>query len=124
MNNKRPVNLDLGTMKFPPMAIASILHRISGIVIFLLLPFMLYLLEQTLHSAASFEKTLQLLTNPLAKIVVWGFLTAVFYHLFAGVRHILMDFGFGEELESGQRSSVTVIALGVIAAIALGVWVW
>ena len=124
MNKKRPVNLDLATMKFPPMAIASILHRISGIVLFVFIPFVLYLLDKSLQSNHSFEQTKLLLSNPWIKVLVWAGLSALFYHLFAGIRHLLMDLGLGESVTAGRKSSVGVIILAIFAVILLGIWLW
>lgn len=124
MNKKRPVNLDLGSLKFPPMAIASILHRVSGILLFLLLPVMLYLLGLSLHSEESFAQMKMLLTTPFLKLVLWGFSASLAYHVLAGLRHIIMDAGFGEHLNTGRYTAVLVIVLGVISTIFLGIWIW
>lgn len=124
VNQKRPVNLDLGTMKFPAMAIASILHRISGLVLFLLLPLILYFLALSLNSAESFAKVHTLLESPYYKLLLWAFSAALIYHLLAGIRHLVMDMGFGEEVSAGRHSAVSVIALTVILTIFLGIWIW
>lgn len=124
MNQKRPVNLDLGSLKFPPMAIASILHRISGILLFLLLPMMLYFLSLSLHSAESFEHLQTLLADPYPKFLLWVFGAAWIYHVIAGIRHMLMDLGYGEQLNAGRRSAVVVIILAIILTVILGVWLW
>ncbi|KTD46761.1 succinate dehydrogenase, cytochrome b556 subunit [Legionella rubrilucens] len=124
MNKKRPVNLDLRTLKFPPMAIASILHRVSGMVLFLLLPIMMYFLDLSLRNAGTFNNLQATLAHPLCKLTLWAFLAAWTYHLLAGIRHMLMDLGWGEHLESGRRSAVLVIILSVIFSLLLGVWIW
>ncbi len=124
MNHKRPVNLDLGTLKFPPMAIASILHRISGLVLFILLPIMMCFLSSSLKSQETFDHLQVVLTSPYCKIVLWGFSAAMTYHVIAGIRHIFMDLGMGEELVSARRSAIMLIALGIIFALCLGVWIW
>ncbi|HHT0592511.1 TPA: succinate dehydrogenase, cytochrome b556 subunit [Legionella anisa] len=124
MNKKRPVNLDLGSLKFPPMAIASILHRISGVVLFLLLPVMLYVFGQSMQSEEAFIQVRDLLSHPVYKMVVWAFGAAMIYHLLAGIRHLVMDMGFGEHLETGRRSAVLVIILAIILSIFLGFWIW
>lgn len=124
MNKKRPVNLDLSTLKFPPMAIASVLHRISGVALFLLLPVMLFILCKSLQSEEIFAQTKTMLTNPGYKLVLWAFSAAMIYHVLAGIRHILMDMGFGEHLQAGRRSSILVIVLAVILTIFLGIWIW
>ena len=124
MNRKPPVNLDLRTIAFPPMAIASILHRLSGIALFLLLPVMLCLLQCSLKNADSFAAVQLRLANVSIKLVVWAFLAALVYHLIAGIRHMVMDLGYGEEVATGRRSAIFVIALAVILTILLGIWIW
>ncbi|AUH71681.1 succinate dehydrogenase, cytochrome b556 subunit [Legionella sainthelensi] len=124
MNKKRPVNLDLVSLKYPPMAIASILHRISGVVLFLLLPIMLFILGQSVQSEETFLHVKNLLSQSCYKMVVWAFGTAMIYHLLAGIRHLLMDIGFGEHLNAGRNSAILVIALTVILTIFLGIWIW
>ena len=65
-----------------------------------------------------------MLMNPFYKIVLWAFSAALLYHVFAGMRHILMDVGVGEDLGVGRRSAIVVIALAVIMTIFLGIWIW
>ena len=124
MRQQRPVNLDLSSFKYPPMAIASILHRLSGIVLFLLLPVMLYWLDISLDSEASFTALRVTLEDPYHKLILWVFSSALMYHFVAGIRHMMMDLGHGDELLSGRRSAVMVIALAVFCTIFLGVWIW
>ena len=124
MNQKRPINLDLASMKYPPMAIASILHRMSGILLFLLFPFILYYLNRSLQGAASFEELKVMLSTPLHKALFWAFSAAAAYHMLAGFRHLLMDVGFGEQLAQGRRSAIVVITLGIILTIFIGIWLW
>ena len=120
MKDKRPVNLDLRSLKFPPMAIASILHRISGLAMFLLLPMMLWFLDLSLKSESSLDGLRQLLQNPSYKLVLFLFGSAWIYHVLAGIRHMLMDLGLGEGLEAGRYSAIMVIVLAVISTIFLG----
>lgn len=124
MNHQRPVNLDLGSLKFPPMAIASILHRISGLVLFLLLPIMMYFLSVSLQSSVSFDNLQTLLTNVYCKVILWAFTAALVYHVLAGFRHVFMDLGFGEHLVTARRSAIILIALAIVLTIFLGVWIW
>lgn len=125
MKQQRPVNLDLTSLKFPPMAIASILHRISGLVLFILLPVMLCVLKCSLSSPESYAHTHELLkSHVLFKLMVWAFASAWVYHLIAGVRHLIMDAGFGETLNMGRLTSVLVIALGAFGVILVGVALW
>lgn len=121
---KRPVNLDLMTLKFPVPSIISILHRVSGVIVFLLIPVLLFLLSCSLKSSEQFEKVVQWLSSPIIKLMVLGFFVALIYHLFAGCRHLLMDCGIGESLQASRRSSYVVFILTLIATIGFGIWLW
>ncbi|NBB13446.1 succinate dehydrogenase, cytochrome b556 subunit [Pseudomonas sp. SLFW] len=124
MKSQRPVNLDLRTIKLPITAITSILHRISGIILFIGLVFMLYALSKSLGSEEGFADMKATLTSPLAKFIAWGLLSALLYHLVAGVRHLIMDTGVGETLEGGKLGSKIVIAISVVLIVLAGVWIW
>lgn len=124
VNKNRPINLDLTSMKFPPMAIASVLHRISGVVLFLLLPLMIWFLSLSLQSETSFAELKEMLTYPGYKLVLWAFSAAMVYHILAGIRHMIMDLGLGEHLIAGRRTAILVIVLAVISTIFLGIWIW
>lgn len=122
--NKRPVNLDLRKIKFPITAISSILHRVSGVFLFFFIPVFLWGLQKSLISRDDFTAVSQFFNNPILKFIVWGFLSMLMYHLFAGIRHIVMDLGIGEHWHTARRSSAFVIVLGVISAVLLGIWLW
>jgi len=125
VNKNKPVNLDLSSLSYPPMAIASILHRISGIMLFLLLPFMLYLLAQSLESPKTFTQLhLNIAGNIGYKLAMWVFLASLTYHLLAGIRHMIMDLGWGEELSAGRKSALLVIILSIVLAVFEGIWLW
>lgn len=125
MKHQRPINLDLASLKYPPMAIVSILHRISGISLFLLLPLMLYFLKLSLTSAASFEQLHTLVMTCVGyKLVILAFVSAFMYHFLAGIRHVLMDMGLGETLIAARRSAYIVIGLSVIGTIIFGAYLW
>ena len=120
----RPVNLDLTQFSFPLPALASITHRITGVIMFVGLAFMLYALDRSLTSAEEFAAVRELLESPLAKFITWGLLTALGYHLLAGIKHLLMDMDIGETLEGARLGSQVTIVLAVILSILAGVWVW
>lgn len=124
VNHQRPINLDLGSFKYPPMAIASILHRITGIVLFLLLPIMMYFLSESLQSSSSFDDLQTSLNMPFNKLLLWIFSTALIYHILAGIRHLIMDFGMCDQLVAARRSAISVIVLAVILTMLLGAWIW
>ncbi len=124
MKREQPINLELASLKFPVTAIVSILHRISGIALFLLTPVMLYWLHLSLASEISFAELGAQLETSLWKFVLWIFSAALLYHVLAGMRHVLMDIGWGEALSSARMSAMTLIVLSVIGAICLGVLIW
>jgi succinate dehydrogenase / fumarate reductase cytochrome b subunit len=124
MNQKRPVNLDLTTLSFPVTAITSIMHRLSGIAVFLLLPYMFYLLQLSLHTEQGFVDVQSMMQNGLHKLLVWLFVSALFYHFMAGVRHIISDFGYGETIVTAKKTANILLLLTVISTIGLGVWLW
>lgn len=124
MNKKRPVNLQLTTIRFPATAIVSILHRISGVILFLFLPVMLWILSLSLSSAEGFNALQTCLAAPGMKFILWVMLSALAYHLVAGIRHLLMDFGWGEEKRSGKISAFFAMGLATILVILLGVLIW
>lgn len=64
------------------------------------------------------------MTSPLAKLVIWGLLSALLYHLVAGLRHLIMDMGVGETLEGGKLGSQIVLAVSAVTIVLAGVWIW
>ncbi|RUO38558.1 succinate dehydrogenase, cytochrome b556 subunit [Aliidiomarina shirensis] len=124
MKKQRPVNLELTTISFPPAAISSILHRVSGVIMLVLVGLLVWLLAKSLTSPEGFAEAQAIFAHPFVRFLVWGFLAALGYHVLAGIRHIFMDLGFGEEKESGKITAVLAIAGGVVLAILAGVWLW
>ncbi len=123
-NRKRPVNLDLTTIQFPVPAIASILHRISGVILFFCIPLLLWALQSSLDSLDSFNALYACVMSGVGKFVLWAILTALLYHLLAGIRHLLMDTGIGETLKSGRLGAKLVIGVSIFLSLSIGVWLW
>lgn len=124
MKDNRPVNIDLTTFKFPLPAITSILHRISGVVIFAGVALLLYLLQLSLESAAGFAEVAALLDNVLIKFLSWSVLAALLFHLIAGIKHLLLDMGIGESLAGGVLGAKLTLVFSCIAMIAAAYWLW
>ena len=112
------------TVRFPVTAISSILHRITGVLLFIAVPILLWMLQKSLTSTGFIELKGMLADSFLWQFIFWAILVSVTFHIVAGVRHLLMDAGIGESLEGGTRGAWIVIILSAIAAILLGVWVW
>ncbi len=127
MKQTGPRNIGLGSIRhyrFPITAISSILHRLSGVLLFVLIPFIIWVLDVSLRDAAGFASVKETLTSGFVGFVVWFFLTGITYHMFAGIRHLFMDIGTGESMCVAKATSALVIILGVIAAVLWGVWIW
>ncbi len=124
MNKKRPVYLDLTKIRMPMAAIVSILHRMSGFVLFLAIPYLIYLWLVSLSSAEGYDNLQIALHHGMTQSLVYIVLLALLYHWVAGIRHLLMDMGLGEEKVSGRRGALLVLAVVVILALLLGVWLW
>lgn len=85
---------------------------------------MLYLLELSLQSESGFALVQELLSNVLIKCMAWAVLAGLLYHLIAGIKHLLMDLGFGETLRGGFIGACLTLALSAVAIIVAGVWIW
>lgn len=107
--------------KQPPSAIVSILHRLSGFALFLFLPFLLYLLEQSLVSETTYAHFGGIVSNPFTKIVILGLSWAYLHHFTAGIRHLFMDNHFALDKDASQRTArwVLVISLALTLLVAL-----
>lgn len=124
VKDNRPVNLDIGTISLPITAYASILHRVSGVILYVGVAILLWMLDASLASEESFENLKEHLSSPLCQLLVWGTLAALAYHMVAGIRHLLMDMGIGESLEGGQQGAKIVLVVAVLLIVLAGVWVW
>lgn len=124
MNDNRPINLDLGSFKYPLPAITSLLHRISGAFIFVGVAVLLYMLDLSLQSPAGFSQVQELLSHVLAKLLVWAVLAGLLYHLIAGIKHLLMDLGIAETMKGGVIASSLTLLFSTLAIVVAGVWIW
>jgi|TARA_B110000908_G_scaffold171954_1_gene236726 succinate dehydrogenase / fumarate reductase cytochrome b subunit len=124
VKKQRPVNLDLTTIKMHPAATASILHRVSGVIMVFAIGILLWTLSISLSSAEEFNQLKALVDGLFFKFIMFGILSALAYHLLAGVRHLLMDLGHFEELTSGNVTAKLVMALWLVVSAVIGVWLW
>jgi succinate dehydrogenase / fumarate reductase, cytochrome b subunit len=124
MPTARPKHLNLFQIRQPAPAIVSILHRVSGALLFLFLWFFLEGLERSLASPESFAETRSLLGQPLVKVVLLGLLWAYLHHTFAGIRHLGLDLRLGIDLPQARASAFAVLALSFGLTVVLGVLLW
>lgn len=124
MKKQRPVNLDLTTIKMHPAANASILHRISGVIMVFAIGILLWTLSLSLSSAEEFTQVKTMLDGVFFKLIILGICSALIYHLLGGVRHLFMDLGYFEEKASGNASAKFIMALWLVLTVVVGVWLW
>jgi len=124
MEKTRPKFLELHHIRLPLPGLVSILHRISGVGMFLCLPLLLWLLDNSLHSRSSFETFQGVIANPVVKLILFGLIWAFLHHLFAGLRYLALDLHWGVELGKARASSKLVLAASLILTIVLGVQLW
>jgi succinate dehydrogenase cytochrome b subunit len=121
----RPVYLNLVRIRLPLPGIVSFLHRVSGAVLFLAgIPLLLAAVGSSLRSPEAFAELQSALSHPIAKLVLIGFVWAYIHHLFAGIRHLLLDVHKGIDLVSARRTSAFVIVVPLLIALIVGVRLW
>lgn len=107
--------------RFPAPAIVSILHRISGALLFFVgLPYLLYLFQESLTSELSFEHYRSIIAHPLAKLVLLALVWAYVHHLIAGLRHLAMDLDIANDREQALLFAKVQLALSVVITAVLG----
>ncbi len=124
MTDKRPVNLDIGTIDLPLPALASITHRITGVILVAGAAVLLWLLDESLASEEGFNTVKTLADSFFVKLIVWGVLSALIYHSVAGIKHLIMDLGIGETLEGGQTGARLVLTVSAVLIIMAGAMIW
>ena len=124
MKDPRPVNLDVWTIRLPIAAYASILHRLSGVIVFVGIAVLLCLFDSSMSGEESFARLEAFFASPLWRFALWVSLSALAYHLIAGCKHLLLDLGIGETKEASPISAVIVLVLSAVLIVSLGVWIW
>jgi succinate dehydrogenase / fumarate reductase cytochrome b subunit len=124
MKTDRPINLSLLAFKFPLPALASIAHRITGVLLFVGIAFLLYLLDVSLASEQGLEHARTMLDLPLPKLILLAVVATLIYHLVAGIKHLLLDFHVGDTLEGGRFAAQATIVVSAVLIVLAGVWLW
>jgi succinate dehydrogenase / fumarate reductase cytochrome b subunit len=124
MAQKRPKHLNLLKIRFPVMAIVSGMHRISGAVLFLFLPLLLWLWQQSLESAQTFAAYKSAVAHPLMKLVLLGLLWGYVHHVCAGIRHLAVDLDLGTELAPARATSWAVLIVSISLTLIAGAMLW
>jgi len=119
MSDQRPVYLNLLKIRLPLPGIISFAHRITGVLLFLAIPFAVYLLDLSVESEQSFSYARQLMNQPLMLIVQMLFLWSLAHHFFAGIRFLLIDAEIGIEKSQTRIGSWLVLLAEAITLFAI-----
>ncbi|MEK8087558.1 succinate dehydrogenase, cytochrome b556 subunit [Aquabacterium sp. A3] len=120
---------DIVSYRLPPAGIVSILHRISGAVLFLLMPFIIWMFDTSVSSEISFDTFTSVFVAGCAdgavpgwffKLVALGLIWAYLHHFIAGVRHLIMDATHSVSKQQGHSSAIVTLTLSVVLTVALG----
>ena len=123
-NRHRPKNLNLFTIRLPINALVSILHRASGVGLFLALPLILLALQYSVGSPDSYARLTNLFDTWFIKLLLIGLSWAFFHHFFAGIRHLLQDIHWMTSLQKARFSGRVVLGLAVFSVLIFAWFIW
>ena len=121
MNKKRPKHLALHLIKLPLAGFVSILHRVSGLLLFLALPLLLWALQASMRSIETYTTLMEIVQHPLSKLVCLGLLWAFLHHFCAGIRYLAIDLHLASSLARARASSKWVMGASLLLTILIGV---
>ncbi len=124
MDNKRPKHLALSQIRLPLPGFISILHRVSGVLLFLALPLLLWALQNSLLSIETHTQMAEVLRYPFSKLVLLGLLWAFLHHFCAGIRYLVIDLDYGVRLAQARASSKWVMFASLALTVLIGVRLW
>lgn len=119
----RPKYLNLFKIRLPLTGIISLAHRASGVLLFIAIPFCVWMLERSVTSPEGFVFVQQLLAQPLLKVAGLVIFWSLAHHFFAGIRFLLVDMDIGVDKKSSRYGAWVVVAAEVGAMLLL-LWVW
>ena len=121
----RPKYYDLNLAHLPAAGLVSILHRVSGLVLFFpVLPILLYVLQQSLGSEQGYAYWRDFFSRPVVKLLVLGVVWLYAHHFWAGIRYLLLDVHVGIEKAPSRTSALAVLALGAITTLLVAWRMW
>ena len=121
MTDNRPVYLNLFKIRLPTTGIVSFAHRVSGVFLFLAIPFSIFLLDLSVTSAQGFEHSMQMLQRPVMQLILLILAWALVHHFLAGIRYLFLDFDIGIDKAGSNKSAWSVI---IIEVCIMAVYVW
>jgi succinate dehydrogenase / fumarate reductase cytochrome b subunit len=125
IKKSRPKYLDLTEIKMPTAALVSILHRASGVGLYLVgIPLGLYLFQMSLDSEQGYAQFAAIADHWFVKLIFLGLLWAFLHHFCAGIRYLFLDMHMGEELQQARSTSHAVLAVSLVLTLILGAQLW
>ena len=117
--NGRPVYLNLFKIKLPLPGFVSILHRVSGVYLFIFSGFLLWILQNTLSSENSYINVKLILDNFFVKLLIFAMIWSFLHHFLAGIRFLLLDFHIGTRLKTTRIASAFILVSGAILTLVI-----
>ena len=124
IKKKRPVYLNLVQIRLPLPGFVSILHRVSGALLFVSAVWLLFMLDRSLASEAGFQSTRHYLSFPVVKLALLGLIWAYCHHFCAGIRYLFLDLDKGVDLPTARLSSWIVLAASLAMTAFFGMRLW
>ena len=121
---KRPLWYNLSPLNLPVPGLVSILHRVSGAMLFLGLIEFLLLLDMSLASESGYAQIGEWMRAPIVKLLVIASIWALLHHLCAGIRHLFLDIDIGTSLHAARRSAFAVFVVSLLMAASIAVRIW
>jgi len=119
-----PVFLNLFRIRFPVAAVTSIAHRISGVLLFLFFPFLVWLLDLSLQGPDSYARALALLQPAWVRLGLALIAWSLLHHLLSGIRFLLIDIDVGVSLRASRRSAWIINIVGILLGLACLGWLF
>ncbi len=116
---RRPVHLNLTKIKLPIGGIMSIIHRATGVFMFLVLPYLIYLLDLSLSGPAGFDAANESVHGFIGTIFIFLLMWSLMHHLLAGIRYLLIDVDMGVDKEKARQTALAVVIAGPILGLIL-----
>ncbi|MFC4158497.1 succinate dehydrogenase, cytochrome b556 subunit [Chitinimonas lacunae] len=124
MEKTRPKHLDLPKIRLPLPGFVSILHRISGALLFLAIPVVLWLMQGSLSSEAQFEAFRGFISHPIVKLGLIALLWAYLHHACAGLRFLFLDVHKGLDLPTARKTAMAVLVVSIALTLVIGGVLW
>ena len=124
VSDTRPFYLNLIKIRLPVAGMLSIFHRVSGVLMFVVMPYLVYLLDLSLQGEAGFNRVAELLSHPFSILIQLVLLWSLVHHFLSGIRFLLIDFDIGIGKQQSTYSAWLIFALDLIlvAGFAIGIW--